>query len=835
MKRPLTGLVVAYAAGIWIGSLAGWPAMILLAVAATLLAAFLFLQRTRWGLATLLAAVVVAGTGAYREAVTISSPYDITHLLEQRDQNVQMQGVIVSDTGYRAVPLNEDDAERQRFELELTGLEHFGQWQPAVGRILVFVSETRDAEPLRYGDRIAFSAILRVPSPMRNPGAFDWRTWLERKGIHFTATIRKTDLVHVEAHDQGNPMIALSLRLSEYLEHALRLGLESEPKLAGALAGMVLGKRSEIPTETYADFQRTGVFHVFAINGLHVGLVTAVVLIVLRLVRIPRRWCAVAAVPLLILYVFATGAHPGAVRALVMACVWLIGWMLVRPADSLNSLAAAALVILVCAPTQLLDGGFILSFTVVLAIVTLTPRIEALLLSRIAPDPFLPRQFVPDWRMKAAAGLHRIVQLLSCSIAAWLGLLPLMAIYFHLFTPISIVANILVIPLLGCILALGLLTALAHVASAWLTVTLNNATGFLLSIMVHGVEWLGHVPFGHRFVQAPPLWLVWAYYGLGILLLSKWISAPRRGLAAVLAVPSYGQSAAIDSLFPANPTGFVTDKAGIFSVQQQSELTTLATHLRQTTNVELAIVTLPTLNDRAPVDVATEIGRRWGVGMKAAVGSENRNNGLVLLIMPRHGDTKGKCFLTTGNGMEGRITDVLATSVCTETIVPVIRSHNLDYGAGVIAGVQRIQQLASATKTAPADPAVTAPAGSHTGLWIAGVIIGIIAIVVLFIKMFGSDGEVPETEEATSTAPPEESSVAEDALGLGVAAAAAAAASKFKRRVEPREEDTPSRSSYSSSDSDSSSSGGGSSSGFGGGSDFGGGGGFSGGGGGGDI
>jgi competence protein ComEC len=316
MKRPLTGLAVAYVAGIWIGSLVGWPAMVLCIAAATLLAAFLFLQRTRLGLVALLLAIFVAGISSYREAVTISSPNDITCLLEPRDQNVQMQGVIVSDTGNSAIPLNEDDLERRRFELEVTAVEHYGQWQPAVGRVLVFVSEARDAEPLEYGDRITFSGVLRVPPPMRNPGAFDWRTWLERRGIHFTATIRKTDLVRVEAQSQGNPVIALSLRLSDYLERALRLGLENEPKLAGALAGMVLGKRSEIPTETYADFQRTGVFHVFAINGLHVGLVTFVVLIMLRLVRIPRRWCALAAIPLLILYVFATGAHPGSVRQL---------------------------------------------------------------------------------------------------------------------------------------------------------------------------------------------------------------------------------------------------------------------------------------------------------------------------------------------------------------------------------------------------------------------------------------------------------------------------------------------------------------------------------------
>ena len=150
-----------------------------------------------------------------------------------------------------------------------------------------------------------------------------------------------------------------------------------------------------------------------------------------------------------------------------MACALLIGWMLVRPADTLNSLAAAALVILLYDPTQLFDSGFLFSFSVVLAIVTLTPRIEARLMPLIATDPFLPEEFVPTWRKKLGRRLRWVIQLLSCSVAAWLGLVPLMALYFNLFTPISIVANLLVIPLLGCIIALGLLAALAHAASAW--------------------------------------------------------------------------------------------------------------------------------------------------------------------------------------------------------------------------------------------------------------------------------------------------------------------------------------------------------------------------------
>jgi competence protein ComEC len=92
--------------------------------------------------------------------------------------------------------------------------------------------------------------------------------------------------------------------------------------------------------------------------------------------------------------------------------------------------------------------------------------------------------------------------------------------------------------LLGCIIALGLLAALAHVASAWLTLTLNNANSLLIAVMVRGVEWLGAVPFGHRFVQAPPVWLVWTYYAFGVLALSRRIPVQRRWLIAVVAAPA---------------------------------------------------------------------------------------------------------------------------------------------------------------------------------------------------------------------------------------------------------------------------------------------------------
>jgi predicted membrane metal-binding protein len=222
MRRPLTGLVVAYAIGIWLGSLAevSWPK--LLGCAAVWLLVFLVLGRRRYSVIPLLAAIVCAGMFAYQFSTTSRLTIAIDRLVERRDQNVALRGVIVSDPGYREAEGAdaEPTGDRHSFKLDLESVNG----TPATGRILVFISATRPRSPLRYGDRISCTAQLRVPAPARNPGTFDWQRWLALQNIQFTATFRKIDLCAVLEAGQGNPTVALSLRLREHFERALRAG-----------------------------------------------------------------------------------------------------------------------------------------------------------------------------------------------------------------------------------------------------------------------------------------------------------------------------------------------------------------------------------------------------------------------------------------------------------------------------------------------------------------------------------------------------------------------------------------------------------------------------------
>ncbi len=125
------------------------------------------------------------------------------------------------------------------------------------------------------------------------------------------------------------------------------------------------------------------------------------------------------------------------------------------------------------------------------------------------------------------------------------------------------------------------------------------------------------------------------------------------------------QDGDVRSLFPARPTGFVTDVAGVVDEAAEARITSLAERLRAATGAEIAVVTLPSIGEREEADVAREIGRAWGVGARAEIGDETRNAGIVLLVVPRQDGRPGtgRVRVEVGQGLEGIVTDVTAGRV----------------------------------------------------------------------------------------------------------------------------------------------------------------------------
>lgn len=143
----------------------------------------------------------------------------------------------------------------------------------------------------------------------------------------------------------------------------------------------------------------------------------------------------------------------------------------------------------------------------------------------------------------------------------------------------------------------------------------------------------------------------------------------------------------MERLFPAQPSNYLTDVAGVVSPDVAGQINDLASRLRAATGAELAVVTLPTIEDQAPGDVALAIGRRWGVGAKAEIGDSTRNAGMVLLLVPKTADHKGEIYLSTGRGIEGIITDAESGRMLDE-MLPQLRQG--EWGPALLTGTQVI-------------------------------------------------------------------------------------------------------------------------------------------------
>lgn len=160
-------------------------------------------------------------------------------------------------------------------------------------------------------------------------------------------------------------------------------------------------------------------------------------------------------------------------------------------------------------------------------------------------------------------------------------------------------------------------------------------------------------------------------------------------LAQLAAAPLAAQNPALDTLFPARPTGYLTDPGHVIDAQSAATVEDLAARVRGATGAEIALVVLPSIGDYAPVDVAVEIGRVWKVGANTQIGTTTRNAGVVVLLVPRkdHVAGSGKLFVATGQGTEGFITDSRAGAI-RDLMVPDAAAGR--YGSALVTGTRAL-------------------------------------------------------------------------------------------------------------------------------------------------
>ena len=417
-------------------------------------------------------------------------------LLSQGISTIRVTGVVTSD------PLPAGYIRHQshsRFEMRVTRVTFAGSSFKT--RFPAQVHWTGPAP--EWGDRIALAADIAPIALPRNPGEFSPSAYLARKGIFAELTSNYPEDCRVLAHGKGNSLLAWSRTCRAFLQRRLIAGIDDDPEIAGLVQTITLGLKKETSARDRELFQQVGALHLFVVNGLHVAMLACILGFLFKPFGIRRRLFALVIIPILFAYALLTGLNPGSVRAAIMAAVLFGASFVERRPYSLNTLAAAALILLLWDTNDLFQEGFRFSFAVVTAIILLAGVIQRPILSIGLPDSYLPRSLWTAWQRIRSACWRRIAELAAVSVAASIGSLPLSAGYFNLLTPSGFLANLLLVPLALLILAESLFSLLTTLAGS-LPLAFNNVNWLLASTMLAFVHFFAWLPGGHFFISTSP-------------------------------------------------------------------------------------------------------------------------------------------------------------------------------------------------------------------------------------------------------------------------------------------------------------------------------------------
>ena len=389
--------------------------------------------------------------------------------------------------------------QRSKFSLKIESLKIEGADFRGGGMCIV----RWPGQPPAYGDVVGVRGTARSLEEMKNPGQFDTADWLRRHGLNFEVTARNESDCAVIAHGKGSPLMSFAITARAWIKAKLDLGLEDSPELTMLIESMVLGLRGETPPEMKGLFQKTGTLHLFAVSGLNVAMLGGIAWYLLKPLRFSRAAAFFIILPLLIGYAIVTGLSASCVRATVMAGLVLAAPLFARPAVAVNSLAAAAVAILAWDTNELFTPGFQLSFVLVLSIMGLAGPIARRLEPLARPDEFLPEELWSRGQRSAVAVWKQIAQATGVTVSAWLGSFVFMAGYFHLISPVAILANAIAMPLAFCVLALGLMSLLLALFATPLAVAVNQANWLAAKALLASLAFFSRFPGGYIYVEAP--------------------------------------------------------------------------------------------------------------------------------------------------------------------------------------------------------------------------------------------------------------------------------------------------------------------------------------------
>ena len=341
----------------------------------------------------------------------------------------------------------------------------------AKGRILLISKKDTSLTKFIVDDEIyTLNLIEEIGLPL-NPYQFNYPNYLEKLGINYQLKLNRQDCIIRKnpASTLSGLVAAFRLKIVSGLEK-LNFGKEE----LSIIQALILGQRQELSEETYTNYKNAGAVHILAVSGLHIGIVLLFCKFLLKpLERFPRGKTLVLILTVIILWGYAilAGLSSSVIRAVCMFSFVAYALYLNRPTNTFNILALSMFFILLAYdPMLLFTVGFQLSYAAVFSIFWLLPRLQ---------------QF---WNPENIF-FKKCWQLISVSLAAQIGVLPLSLYYFHQFPGLFFISNLLIIPFLGIILGSGFLIIVLALMNM-LPDALAGIYNKLITLMNLVIEWI---------------------------------------------------------------------------------------------------------------------------------------------------------------------------------------------------------------------------------------------------------------------------------------------------------------------------------------------------------
>jgi competence protein ComEC len=379
------------------------------------------------------------------------------------------------------------------------------------GDVLLFVNER--GNPFRMGDRLRVLCRLDRPRGFQNPGGFSYERHLAFERVHTLGFASNEPAWVTLGEGDHNPILLWIERCRDHIRRFLEQEVASPA--SSILRALVLGEQRDIPQDVSEHFVATGIAHLLAISGDHLGIVALLsfsLLIwilkrseLLLLSTSVKKWAAGMTLPCILLYTFIAGGGISVIRATIMVIVFFLSILFSRERNLLHTLGLAAFLILLVSPPSLFDVSFQLSFLAVLSILTLVPRLLPALKREDWPRPLKTPRTKSIWN-------YVKLSLLVTAVAT-LGTAPFVALHFNRVSPAGLVSNLLFIPWVGFVVVpLAITASLLSFFVTPVAALLIHVAGVVTAILLRTVAFFASLPLASLFVSTPTVFEIVLFY-----------------------------------------------------------------------------------------------------------------------------------------------------------------------------------------------------------------------------------------------------------------------------------------------------------------------------------